>query len=319
MCYSFSPFYRRSMFFQKIKFPEYFKLDFDNVENVINFINKIYKRKSWLVVDIDCSYLKEVESKDFILFKALLEKINVKNCDKRKFQKNKQRISLVNVKPNKISYVKKIVRRPRSSNENTWHLTSKNLAPSFIKKYSNSIRVDTKIIESIVNELKYIGIKEYYSEFHNILVEMVLNSVEHGIKEKHINWWISEQLDKKYKTITYTCIDMGCGIIQSYKNAKTLSYKDRLLKNKKDFLIDALNGKHGSSTRTEGRGTGLPTIHNAVIEQWISDFVLITNNVYLAYDNNKKEYKSKIIPNFVGTYYSWTITVDCFKKWKDSL
>ena len=76
----------------------------------------------------------------------------------------------------------------------------------------------------------------------------------------------------------------------------------------------ALEGKLGSSTKQPNRGRGLPQLRHMVEKKWISDFVLITNRVSLRYINDSFVIKQH--PNFVGTYYYWTINKENYTVWK---
>ena len=84
--------------------------------------------------------------------------------------------------------------------------------------------------------------------------------------------------------------------------------------NDEEILLYALEGKLGSSTKQPNRGRGLPQLRHMVEKKWISDFVLITNRVSLRYINDNFVIKQH--PNFVGTYYYWTINKENYTVWK---
>ena len=77
-----------------------------------------------------------------------------------------------------------------------------------------------EIIDEEVINLKRIGIKEYYERFSNFLTEIIGNATEHGIKNSDINWWLWRDKDYVNKKMNYAFVDMGVGIISSYKKAK---------------------------------------------------------------------------------------------------
>ena len=58
-------------------------------------------------------------------------------------------------------------------------------------------------------------------------------------------------------------------------------------------------------------------IKDMVEKSFISDFVLITNSVSLRYNNGQfEQFRHQ---NFVGTYYSWTISKENFLSWRDRI
>ena len=81
-----------------------------------------------------------------------------------------------------------------------------------------------------------------------------------------------------------------------------------------NILLDALDGKLGSSTRQPNRGRGMPQLKHMVEKNWISNFALTTNTVSLRYIDN--EFVPMQHSNFVGTYYSWTINKENYLIWK---
>lgn len=175
-------------------------------------------------------------------------------------------------------------------------------------------KVDTRLVDEIVTELKRIGIGDYYQAFYDFLVELIGNATEHGIQHNNINWWLLRYRVPEQKLIKYVFVDMGVGIIRSYKDSGLL--KLRCFKTSKWIINNALEGKLGSSTGEYNRGRGLPLIMHCVEKGFVSDFVLITNNVSLQYINGKIEIDRN--PDFVGTYLSWTINKENYIKWKNS-
>lgn len=140
------------------------------------------------------------------------------------------------------------------------------------------------LIDSIVKDLKKIGIKDYYFPFNVLLTELIGNAVEHGIENRKISWWLTHEIDRIGKSIKYTFVDMGTGIIQSHKKAG-LPIKYIFLGDKK-IVKDTFFGKLGSSTKFSNRGRGLPQLRDMIEKQIISNFVLITNSVSLNFENN---------------------------------
>lgn len=174
--------------------------------------------------------------------------------------------------------------------------------------------VDTQMVDELVSDLKRIGINEYYQIFYDFLVELIGNATEHGIQHNKISWWLLKYRVPEQKAFKYVFVDMGVGIIRSYKESKSLGINR--FRSSKWIVNNAFDGKLGSSTGQGNRGRGLPFIRSCVEKGFISDFILITNNVSLQCLDGKIVENSN--PDFVGTYLSWTINKENFIRWKNS-
>ncbi len=106
---------------------------------------------------------------------------------------------------------------------------------------------------------------------------------------------------------------MGVGIIESHKKSGNLLLKYRILGDHQ-ILLDSLNGTLGSSTGESNRGKGLPQLKEMIEKEYISNLVIITNTITLQYKNGNFNYSKN--PNFVGTYFSWTINKENFQNGK---
>ena len=154
-------------------------------------------------------------------------------------------------------------------------------------------QVNPIIISKNVVALEQVGIKKntpdgygFYERIEAFLSEIIGNAVEHGIKANNLNYWLC--FEKSKNTIKFTFVDMGMGIVSSHKRARIL-LKYRLLgkygENK--IILDSLYKKLASSTKIEGRGRGLPEIREMIEKEWVSDFLLVTNNHMINKDNRK--------------------------------
>lgn len=283
-----------------ISLPEDFIFRIGHLEDVIPCLeNMVSSRKR--KVSMDFSQVKRMTKGTFMIFLAQHEKSRMLN--------KKKQISFMGhqeCKPLK-SHLKEYLKTDMfyHANITTEHYKLKGMKKDF--------EVDGKIAAKVVNNLKKIAIKEDTSLFYTFLVELLGNAVEHGLKKDAgkvtINWWLLDYPTSS-TTMKYVFVDMGEGIISSYKKSKIL---DGLDINDIDIPLLALKGELGSSTGEDGRGRGLPQFLDMVIKGCLSDFVLITNNVSLQYKDGKIECKP--IPNFKGTYYSWTISKNNSKEW----
>lgn len=162
------------------------------------------------------------------------------------------------------------------------------------EEFTQSSQLTPNVIENLTKELKRIGIKDYF-ELNTMVTEVLGNAIEHGIRGKNINWWMHLYVERGNLKMVF--VDMGIGIASSYRRAHI-----GLLRSDGWLVRKALQGEIGSSTKKPNRGRGLPQMDFMVRKNFISNFILITNNVTLRYINGKYETESH--PNFVGTYYS---------------
>lgn len=193
----------------------------------------------------------------------------------------------------------------QSSNHDTHHIHQTGDKTVF----TTLSRITPQAVETLTKRLKRIGIRDYFL-LNDLVTEILGNALEHGIRDQNINWWM--HLVPIGNSLKMIFVDMGTGIASSYRAAGIGRHlSDRRL------MKSAINGKIGSSTKAKNRGKGLRQINHMVRNNLISDFILITNSVTLRYKN--EEYTIEKHPNFVGTYYSWTVNKDNFIRWQTSL
>lgn len=284
---------RRSLQSRVIKFPKDFTLSYENSDKPIIALMKMSnipeKNK---IIRVDFSNVETLNEITYMLFLAQVEKANAQH----------KNVFLQGVLQSKSMDI--IIRKKKFLHNYI------DLRDEKIDALVHS-SIQTKPIDEAVLGLKKIGIKEYYSPLYDLLIELVGNAIEHGINKTHnINWWLHQEMSPQKNSITYAFVDMGTGILESYR---TSSFINRL-KNSKHLIVDAFEGVLGSTTKQAGRGRGLPQITYMVKKGYISDFILITNNISLQYKNGG--WKVKKNPNFNGTYYSWKVSKENFLTWK---
>ena len=279
--------------YSKIKLPAIFTLDIEQLSKVIPALRKIVTKPTDKII-IDTTNVEDITEGAYMVMLAQVEKALIQN--------KKVGILLSGNRPKKVMEILSTQMKVKHKHA----LMPMKITSEIIDRAENYNKIDTEIINEIVDELKKIGVG-FYPPFYDFLVELVGN--------RDINWWLWRERDVKTKCFRYVFVDMGIGIIGSYNEAGFLrkcSFKDR-----RSILKDAWDGKLGSSTRQEGRGRGLPQIREFVEKGYMSDFVLITNGVSLQAKNGTIKISKN--PNFVGTYYSWTIDKSNYLKWKAEL
>lgn len=146
-------------------------------------------------------------------------------------------------------------------------------------------------------------------ELFGVIGEMLRNSCDHAFKNGHkITWHLGVSHLEKEKTVKFSFVDNGIGIIKTY-NERTFWKKVKShFKDNADVLKNAFKSGIESQTGLTWRGKGLPTIFELYSDNIITNLVVITNNVYLDFDNNKFE---EIKIPFSGTYYFWKVNQQC--------
>lgn len=280
-----------------VKFPSNFIISHDNVEKPVRALMKMSNIKTHATIKVYFSDVKYIDRGSYMLFLAQVETLKLNN----------KKVILSGKINNKCL---EVILGARYNQYVHWNIKISDMS---IKDLHKSNMVNTETIDSIVLKLRKIDVKDYYSPLYDLLVELVGNATEHGIRRKNINWWLHHEIDNDRKCINFFFADMGIGIIESYRRGiEELKNKDS-----KYIIVKAMNGELGSTTREEGRGRGLPQISNMVRNNIVSDFILITNNVSLHYKDS--DYNIKCIPNFKGTMYRWSVSKENYLIWQNIL
>lgn len=265
----------------------------------IKALNKVLDSR-YKQIYFDFSRVVDIDYEGYLVILALSERV---------FYKGKE------LKPCNIPLNKKIqnVLFKNNKNRKVYH-QSDPFPPLKADLYYKDDQNTPDVTYRVENELKKIDIRDYY-EFNTMVSELVGNAIEHGIRHRAINWWMYHCKDYNTRSIKFVFVDMGIGIVDSYRKAGLP--REHQKKSDDEILLLALNGVLGSSTKEPNRGRGLPQIRDMVEKNYISDFVLITNTVSLRYENGR--FEQMLHQNFVGTYYSWTISKENFNLWQNRI
>ena len=278
-----------------IKIPRYFSLKEQHVKAFVRVLDKLYHTKQ-NEVRIDFAAVEESSKGDMMVLFAQLEKI--KETKNTNFSFSNTRVAEKKIDGD-IYSLKKRLSKGEGANPR--------LNPSFVSV--------------IANNLRKIGINKnredhvpYCERVEALLTEILGNAIEHGIRKRKINFWFTIEVNRQKEEVVFVFADMGEGIARSHREAGLpLSYK---FSGDSRIVINSLNGKLPSSTKEPNRGKGLPEVKKIIKDELVSNFELITNKVAINYSD--KQFKRKKIPNFVGTYYSWTVTKDNLERWKNT-
>jgi hypothetical protein len=165
-------------------------------------------------------------------------------------------------------------------------------------------------IRKVVKHLT--GEENTYRPIFSMVQEMCANSIEHA-NEKNKNWLFSVYY-KDEKNVCFTMTDIGHGILETLRKKATQIVSD-ILKSDVEVLDRAFDKKYASVTNDINRNKGLPKIKKTIINNYVSNLIVITNNVFLDFSN---ENNSKILnKKFDGTFYYWELNKNCIEIWKN--
>ncbi|MGV0846828.1 hypothetical protein ACTS9T_09705 [Empedobacter falsenii] len=159
--------------------------------------------------------------------------------------------------------------------------------------------------EKVANHLQIENseIDFFVSNISSLYKEIGGNAVEWA-KSKNDMWNISVKYEENM--VKFTVCDLGRGIIDTLFIEKFIQLVDIMhFRDNLDILKRAFLQKYGSSSQEINRNRGLPMIKKLYDDKFISNLVVITNNVILSYDN--KSYCLNNNFQFGGTYYYWEI------------
>lgn len=152
------------------------------------------------------------------------------------------------------------------------------------------------------------GIENRNQPIQGMLIELMANSVNHAYpNSRKKKWVLSVNHDDINKKASFAFVDNGVGIIKTLNLNFSQTLK-KLFNGNIDLLNTAFEGKIGSRTGLTYRGRGLPSVFNKYKQNYFKDFVVITNDVFIDFQNNK----SILLKNsFYGTFYYWELNKDC--------
>lgn len=106
------------------------------------------------------------------------------------------------------------------------------------------------------------------------------------------------------------------GFSQLYGRKRLKKIKDMFLKSEADVLRDVFKKLYQSITGEINRHKGLPIIYESFEEGFISDLQVLTNKVLLDFETKQS---TSLGRGFNGVLFSWTVSLNNYNKWINSL
>lgn len=159
------------------------------------------------------------------------------------------------------------------------------------------------------------GQEQRYQPAYTVAMEICSNSVEHAYKKRPKHWRLG--IYNLGDRVAFTMADTGMGILKTLHRKFSKEIKDAfLLRDNKQILYRAFLRKYGSSTRLVNRNKGLPCILDKFQSGYIKNLKVITNDVYLDFENMMS---NKIMNHpFSGVLFYWEVDKECVDKFINS-
>lgn len=163
--------------------------------------------------------------------------------------------------------------------------------------------------EAVMTAMKTVSGKKIRNQpIQGMLIELMANSVNHAFPySKNKNWILAVNHNFSEKVASFCFVDNGAGVIKTLN--LNLRQKIRNFFNGNiDLLETAFEGEIGSRTGLKYRGRGLPSILKKFRQNYFAEFVVITNDVFIDFQNKRKYQLNNA---FQGTFYYWELNHNC--------
>lgn len=161
-----------------------------------------------------------------------------------------------------------------------------------------------------------LGSPQRYQPAYTVAMEICSNSVEHAYIERPKHWRLGICYVDDH--VSFTMTDTGTGILKTLHRKFLKEIKDTVtLKDNSDILYRAFLRKYGSSTQLVNRNKGLPCILDKFNSGLIKNLKVITNDVYLDFNNIKE--KHKMNNPFSGVLFYWEVDNECIDNFVNNI
>jgi hypothetical protein len=188
----------------------------------------------------------------------------------------------------------------------------------FIEKGQKKLtKEDNKrISETVKNVVEHLTAERIHCrQLRRVLLEICGNSIEWAGTQKR-QWLFGVKYEKDQAIFTIT--DVGKGILNSLHKKFGQTISDFLFNSDVEVLKGAFQKKYGSSSKKANRNKGLPSIKEAYDDGVIKNLKVLTNNVIMHFDDDKKSAQFPNKLGFNGTLYRWTVNKQCLEKYYEN-
>lgn len=284
----------------KLLAPKNFNLHIENCTFVLDFIDRLKKTKTYTrIINVDLSEVILIGDGAIAMLLSVIQELNENGVKVIGDKPKDKRCNAILEKSGFFRFVK-----TKISDEN---LNTKNS----ILRTGHDNPSNSELAVEIEKSMETIwGVKSRCPLLYGGVFEMIRNSCDHAFSPKSkITWHFAINHSEEEKSVKYSFVDNGKGIIKSYQNGFWKNVVG-FFNNNADFLKEAFNQGIDSRTKLAWRGKGLPFIFELLEDNIIKNLVVISNDAYLDFDRNIYEVIDK---QYNGTYYYWEIDTTCKK------
>lgn len=278
--------------------PTFFTLKYEHCIPVIQFINDLKALgQQGKHINIIMDDVVEIGEGAIAMLLSVINEI-VSNAVLVKG--TKPRDSIVNrtlEKSGFFKYIATIISSENTNTKNTILRTGDNKTPN------------TEIAAEVRKAMETIwGVSARCPRLFGGIFEMFRNSCDHAFKKNEsVTWHLGLSHFEETNLVKFSFVDNGKGIIKTFASGLLKSFVN-LFQDNTDILTTAFYDGIASRTGLSWRGKGLPTIFELSTDKIISNLVVITNDVYIAFDRN---IIVTLPVSYSGTYYYWEMDKNC--------
>lgn len=179
----------------------------------------------------------------------------------------------------------------------------------------------TKVEGNTANDIIKFGLERLnektskHGPTYNIFTEAMGNTFQHASQKikrdeqtERCRWWASAYHDDTKKSVCFTVVDLGIGILKSFnfrQNWKAALQRFTIHQSDGKKLNLLLDGKIPSRTGVKYRGRGLPNMKEACVQHRISNLLILSNRAFAHVE--KGTYKTLSV-GFGGTIIYWEVS-----------
>lgn len=287
--------------FIDIKPPEIFKLKYESCESVIEFINRIKLiGKGGRNINIIMDDIVEIGEGAISMLLSVMEElvktgVIIKGSKPRSLEPKE-----ILEKSGFFKFVKGKIDENNKLTKNTILNTGDTNTPQ------------SELAVEIIKSMETIwGKKGRSPSIYSCVFEMMRNSCDHAFKKQSkVKWHFAVSHAEDEHLVKFSFVDNGRGIIKTFANGILKKFIN-LFSDNVEIVETAFQNGIESRTGFPWRGKGLPTIYENYCDGFIKSLVVISNDVYIDFDNNIKH---KLTNTFSGTYYYWVVDQTCVKE-----
>lgn len=280
----------------------------NNIAGIVAFIQKTDKycrQKKYLYLKFNLNGVIHIDAFGIALIISMLNKLSFRRINYWGTYPQNDDAKQVIIDSGFLDFVRTNLRKPTLRKQG-------NQLFMIGKDSVDSHRIGKAVKKAMANLLDK---EDIYPPVYDNMLEISANSVEHA-NDKRIekNWLVSISIEDN--KLHFILADTGLGILANLRKKKLEIVRDLLIKSDAEILCDVFNKKYQSITGEINRHKGLPFIYESFRDGFISNLKVMTNKIMYDFETQESE---KLQKGFNGVLYSWTISMDNYNNWLNSL